>query len=287
MSEWYESLPDELKSAPFFKAGDDGPKELSQVVADLTGAAQHMGNSIRIPGADAGDEAMAEFRQRAASKIPGLMVMPSEDDDEAMMSVFRSMGMPDKPEDYKLPEIEGVDWTATDMGDAKAQAHALGMTQKQFSTMIAKQQEQQTVATERTEHELAEAMTALKGEWGAAYDTRVGMIKDVLAQTDAPEYLTQMLESGKLPPADMRMFHRMADMLGAEGSQVAGQEGSSVTTTPDDALAQLTDIENRADRALFDPMHPDHKRLVKKRVELMMLAYPDSSTGDLRTSWSS
>ena len=282
---WYDALPEELQSAPFFKPTDDGPRELSQVVSDITNAAQWMGNSIRIPGKDAGDEAMAEFRQKATEKIPGLMVIPSADDTEKMQSVFRTMGMPENSDDYKLPDIEGLKLEEGQIKALKDQSHALNMTQAQFAQMVQAQHEQLTAASESQKMELDEGIDALKREWGAAYDQKVGEIRTLLGKIEAPEYIGNMLEAGTLPASDLKMFQAMADMIGAEASEVATQEAGPKVLTPDEALSQLSEIENRADNALWDATHPDHKRLVKKRNELMLLAYPDSSTDSLRSSW--
>lgn len=283
--EWYENLPSELKEAPFLRPTDDGVRDINQVVADLTNAAQHMGNSIRIPGADAGEEAMAEFRNRAAEKIPGLMVMPSPDDDEAMNSVFRTMGMPEEATGYRLPEIEGLELPDDQVASLREAAHGLKLTQQQFEAMVKTQHEQGKTAMDTQTAALQEGLDALKQEWGAAFDSRVDSVKAILGKIDAPQYVVDMVEAGTLPASDLKMFHAIADMVGSEGSEISNQEGQDTgVLTPDQALNELSDIEGRADRALFDPMHPDHERLKKRRVELMMLAYPDSDAGNLRSS---
>jgi len=283
---WYESIPEPLRTASFFKPGDDGkPKPLEQVIADINGAAAHLGNSIRIPGPDAGDEDVARFRLKAVEKIPGLMVVPSEDDEETMTTVLRSMGMPEKPDGYKLPEIEGVDWSNVDTGGMRAQAHAMGMTQRQFAAMVKAQHEERSTLQERQTHELQEGLSALRKEWGSAFDERVSKVRATLENMDAPDYLMSMLEAGTLPAADIAFFHKVADAIGAEGSEGANQERNAGTLTPDQALDALSELENRADRALFDAAHPDHERLVKRRLELMKLAYPESDTGNLRSSF--
>ena len=278
---WRDSLPEPLREASFIKAAESPEK----AAEEITNAAQYMGNSIRIPGPDAGDEAMAEFRAKAVEKIPGLMVLPSMDDEEAMESVFRSMGKPEKPEDYKLPEIEGLEMAAEVAGQLKANAHALGMTQSQLAKMVQSQHEQGAALSEQQQHEFNTAMEALKGEWGSAFDQRKANIQAALKNVDAPEGLLTALENGTLPASDMRWLHNMADALGSEATEVKNQQGGERVLTPDEALNQLSELENRADNALWDGAHPDHARLVAKRLELMKLAYPDADTGNLRSSF--
>lgn len=288
MSDWMENLPAELKDAPFLRATAEGPRDIAQVVADLNDAAQHMGNSIRIPGPDAGDEAMVQFRQRAVDKVPGLMVIPNQDDAESMASVFRTMGMPEEASGYRLPEIEGLEMSDEQAGALRAAAHGLNLTQKQFEAMVATQHEQGKAALDGQNAALQEGLNALKGEWGAAYDTRVGEVKAILQKIDAPQHIIDMAEAGTLQASELKMFYAIADMVGTEGSEIGDQPNQSKTVmTPAQAEAEMTEIENRADDPLGNVMHPDHERLSKRMVELMMLANPDSSTDSLRTSYGS
>ena len=76
------------------------------------------------------------------------------------------------------------------------------------------------------------------------------------------------------------MFHTLADKLGSgEGGQVGGQGKSEPepVMTPHEATLQLAELEARL-IGVYD-LPPDQKQaLMKKRMELMQLAKPNSST---------
>lgn len=278
---WQDELPEALaplRDAAFFKAGEDGAvKPLEQVISDLSNAAQHLGNSIRMPGPDAGESDIAEFQGRVMEKVPGLMAVPNPDDNDGRMAIFNKLGRPETSEDYKLPEIAGIDWSQHNMGQTKARAHQYGMTQPQFTQMITDQMTDSTSAQESATHELGEQVAALKQEWGAGYEARIAKVKGLLDSSGAPEELTKGVNSGSLNAASMRWLYAMADSLGSEGKELTnhGKQGE-ITTTPEEALEQLNELERRPE--LWDAASPDHKRLVNKRVDLMRLAYPEQSS---------
>jgi hypothetical protein len=275
MSEWFEQLPEQLKEAPFFKPSEDGTvRELDQVVADINGAAQHLGNSIRIPGPDATDETLAEFRLKAAEKIPGLMVTPNPDDEEAMASVLQTLGRPSEADGYTLPEGTEIDGTA--LGNLKTRAHAYGLTNKQFQSMVADILTDQSSATEARQEALEADLDTLRQEWGESLPTRLNRVAGLLEKSGAPEYLMEALKAKTLPSADLKWLYAMSEALGAEGKQMSMQESEGDNIDPGEALAQLSEIE--ANPALWDPAHPDHERLKKKRVDMMKKAYPEATT---------
>ena len=117
--EWRDNLPEELK----------GHKGLADV-KDVNGLAQQfldgqamIGNSIRVPGPDAGTEALAAFHTKLSDKVPGLIPTPDRDNPEQMNALYKQMGRPDDVMGYEHPE--GVD--ATKMGDFAKLAHELGL----------------------------------------------------------------------------------------------------------------------------------------------------------------
>lgn len=273
--EWFESLPDDLKSAPFFKPLDDGSvRELDSVITDLKGAATHMGNSIRIPGPDASDDDIKAFANKAMEKIPGLMLTPDLEDEESVNAIYNKLGRPAEAKDYTLPEGAEL---ADDVASAlRERAHTYGMSNRQFQKMVSDMTADQSSMTERQKEALTEDLNGLRGEWGEAYPVRLEKIAGLLEKTGAPAYLVESLTQQGLPSADLKWLYAMAESLGAEGKPLSSDGNDGVDVTPGEALAQLSEVENNP--ALWDKAHPDNKRLTAKRVELMKLAYPDSGT---------
>lgn len=274
---WYDSLPEDLKSAPIFKPGEDGTvKSVEQVVLDLTNLTQVAGNSMRMPGPDADEEDMAKFQTRVMEKIPGLMVMPNAEDDDNVAAHFSKLGKPATPEEYKAPEIEGFE--VSDIGAIKAQAHAMHMTQKQFSAYITNQAEAHKAATEGRNTKNEEEQNVIKTEWGAAFEQNKSVVGKLLKENKlTPKELVEGFDNGTLPASTMRYLLNMAE-LGAEDSTFQKQdEGGDVIPIPEEAQERLIEVEKQLFAKGMRPGKPEYTMLVNKRNKLMKQAYPDAS----------
>ena len=96
-SDWRSSLPEDIRSAKAF----DSVKDVNSLAKQFLDAQSHMGNSIRIPGEDAGQEAIDAFNQKLMNKT-SLMQRPETPED--FDSVFKSMGKPEDASGYAVPE---------------------------------------------------------------------------------------------------------------------------------------------------------------------------------------
>lgn len=275
--EWHDSLPDELKGAPIFKPAEDGTiKSVEQVVIDLTNLTQQAGNSLRMPGPDAGDDDIAAFQTKVMAKVPGLMVMPNIEDADNIAAHFGKMGKPATAEEYKTPDIEGFE--LSNSGEVKAQAHAMNMTQAQFSSWVTNQAAgmaaQGTALT--AQHE--EQTGVIKTEWGAAYEQNQIAVGKLLKENKlTPPELVEAFDKGELPATMMRYLLNLSE-LGAEGGTFQQQtEGSDTIPVPEEAMSQLTEVENRLFAKGMRPGMPEYELLVAKRNKLMRQAYPDAS----------
>ena len=256
---WRESIPEQLRDAPYFKSA----QSIDQVLADLNGAAAWQGNSIRIPGPDASDEDVAKFRQKAQDKIGGMMAVP-DPDSEDYTDVLRKLGMPEAADKYKAPEdcpIEG-----DELGQLMANAFEAGLTQKQFQTLINKQAGEIRAAQEQFEAEQVEQYAALKGEWGEAYDDRMDTVGRFLET--APESLRDM----PLDAETTRWLYDLADSFNEGNQQVRQADGGDATLTPGEAIEQANEILVRL-KGMRQADNPQlYQRLMHKRIDLLRKA---------------
>ena len=274
-TEYFEALPEALK--PFARAGEDGDiKPLSQLEADISGAFQWQGNSLRMPGPDAGDEDIGKFQDQVMQKIPGLMKTPNLEDTEGMDAMFAKLGKPDAADAYKTPD--GVDLTPEQVGQIKGLAFKANMTQAQFNNYLTEWggAYQQEVHAASSKHE--EAITALRGEWGAAYDQNVGEITAFLkTNATTPDSVVAALEGGQLPAEQVRWLHSLASTVSNEDGEFHKQENPGERKlTPSEAEAQLVEIRNRLYTNDGSVTHQEKEVLNKKRLELMAYMHPDS-----------
>lgn len=251
---WLESIPEELRGASFIKPGDDGKaKPLSQVVADLNDAAQYMGNSLRIPGPDAGEDKWKEFHTKVQERVPGLMPTPNLEDPESLNATFGKLGRPEGAEGYKTPE--GVDLPAEQLGELKALAFKANMTQRQFTDYLSNWTEANQTAQQQAAAKHQEAISALQGEWGAAYEERVGQVADFLKTNSAtPPYVLEALAAGNLPADQVRWLHSLAEAVGNEDGQFHQQESGAgpALVSPEEAKMRVAEIVDR----MFDRNNP-------------------------------
>ena len=275
--DWRSNLPDSLVSAPYFRGADS----LEAAIADITRAAETAGTSLRIPGPDASDEARAEFYDRIVEKAPGVMRKPDILDDTSVNAVLRDLGLPAEASEYTYEVDERLNMSDERVGELKAMAHEAGLTKNQFDKFMGKLTERDLGDLNAMIADRDKGLGELKGEWGAAYEQRMGKVAKVLDMIDAPDALREMFQEGQLSAADLRMFYNVADRLsGGEGGQVAGQGKSepAPVLTPHEATLQLAELEHKL---IGKNLPADQQQaLMKRRFELMQLAHPDSSTDD-------
>jgi hypothetical protein len=205
---WRESLPEELRDSPALKDFKD-PAALAKSYLET----KHLvGSSIRPPGPDAGPEAHAEFAKKLGEKSPGIVYIPEDEAARAAVesSIWDRLGRPADESGY----IAVVEDVTVDLPALKAQAKAEGLTKAQFAKRLEK-----VVTEARAAQESRKAAeTALKAEWGSAYEERVLQAKTVAMRLGVPEAAL-----ASIPPAQLKVWANVAKSIGGEGRQVATQ----------------------------------------------------------------
>lgn len=238
----------------------------------------YRGNSIRIPSSDAGAEQWAEFSQRLADKVPGLLKIPepgAEGYDDVMNSVFKQLGRPVDAKGYVLPTVpEGVEFKAEGFKTFGETAHSLGLTQKQFDALASRELNQLMDAKKTLDDRRVESDTGLKKEWGDAYETKAGTIKNLLQRI-----LPSVADTH---PADFGLdtckeFLALADKLNAEGGDLLkvndGGRSSTQPLTPGEAMEKISDVRSNPAHPYYDRGAPGHDQAVKMMRDLHKAAY--------------
>lgn len=267
-SSWKDALPEPLRDSPYIRAAET-PEKAAQ---ELQNAAQWQGNSIRVPGPDAGPEELQVFQEKALEKFKGLMPTPNRDDPEAVRSVLRQLGVPEAADKYSVPE--GVSLSPDQLGNLQALAHKSDLTQVQFEEYVRNVSEMGQAETQQRQQQLTMEQTALKNEWGPeAYNQRVETVRDFLETNQAtPDSVKQALEAGTLPAEQVRWLYSLAEAVSNEDSQVF-QQGQDRTPVPtkDEAQAELNKIVQRMFHDKDKPIPEEMQRMNNRRVELMRI----------------
>lgn len=237
-SDWRSSLPPDLRDNPSL-----------QDVTDVAGLAKRfidtkamVGSSVRIPTDDAGQDAINEFNEKLLNNPQlGLMKRPDPENAEAIAEIYKSLGRPEDTSGYVAPE--GTDAEA--FGALAEKALELGLTKNQFEQMASAQAGLQAEMMKQMENQRLDSVHQVKGEWGMAFDEKVGRAAQIAQATGAPQELVDAVSSGKVNGATLRWLDTLATQLGSEGAPMANQIGQVTTQTPDELLQRREELTAR------------------------------------------
>ncbi len=271
-TDWRTSLSEELRTAPALQSF----KDINGLTKSYLEAQSALGASLRFPSKEAGPEDRAAFRQKLLErgKDYGVTLMPGDDPAE-QAAFYKTLGVPDSEDGYEMPEIEGDDDVHFDPTEAialRATAKELGLTTKQYKGII------EAAAKGRMEQARADVQAAregqkqLRGEWGEAYETRMGHLQEFLVLNDAPRGLIEVVKQGTIDAHSAKWLYNIVESFGGEASEIShqGKGGQSAVLTPSEALARADEIFNRLQN--MNPGDPEYVELSKKRVDYIRRA---------------
>lgn len=260
---WRDSLSEELRD---HKTLQD-VKDVEGLAKQFIDSQQMIGQSIRVPGPDAGEDALKAFHAKLTEKVPGLIPTPDPDNPEVMSVLYNRMGRPEAPEGYEHPE--GVD--ATQMADFAKLAHEQGLTNKQYKAILeavngfAQQSKEQAAA------DLVDGIRELKQEWGIVYEDNLELIDSVLKGTGAPKEMLELAANKQLPAAAMKWIYNIGKQLGQEGVNFDKDE-TTTRLPPAEALARAEEIMADRTGPYWDSSHPQHREYIQRVVDLRRAA---------------
>ena len=266
---WSAALPDNIKAWQEVQTSKDADSFWGQMT-DMKG---RLGNSIRIPGDEASQEDRNKFHGKLLERVPGIMPAPDYDNPDQLEAYYKAVGRPEDGAGYTPPTNAAGEPLTSDTVDAfRSMAHKAGLNQRQYASVI---NDFETLSQQYGDEKAAdhkEGMTALHGEWGLAYDQKIAGALRVAEATNAPEMVIESIKDKSVGAQTLRWLDGLASSFGGTGNPVGDQQGSNTAgmKTPGEALQEVAEIESNP--ALWDKMHPDHKRLVMKRVDLMKMA---------------
>jgi len=211
---WREALPDAIRDNPSL-VETKSVEDLAQRFLDTK---QMVGNSLRMPSLEAGEEDVSAFTDKIlANETLGLMRKPDLSDDAKMSEYFNSMGRPDTADGYEV--MPGSD---PDVHKALAQkAHDIGLTKSQFEELATAQIEVHGGQRDQYQAEQAAEVAEVRKEWGPAFDEKLGRAVTMLELTKAPQALQDALARADVSGDIMRWVDKLATQLGTEGAPMA------------------------------------------------------------------
>ena len=267
-----DSLPEDIRG----EASLRDFKDMSALAKSYVNAQKMLGNSIRIPGADASDEVKNEFYQKMMS-VPGVMRAPDPHNPEAVDQIYSQLGKPKTSDAYRLELPEGVQLAEADIKSFNEQAHALGLTQKQYEGIMQTYVGNEIASIEASNAERADGEAQLRQMWGPEFNQRLEAAK-VVAKAYGEKYpdAMEMLKNSPAGnnPVILSMMAELAPIFQERGA-IGGTSKFQFGTSSEEAAAQLKEIESNMDHPYYKSSDPSHAEAKARVKALYQIVYPD------------
>lgn len=222
-----------------------------------------VGNSIRIPPKDAGDEARQEYLQKLVSNDPELMFKPDFANKEQSQEFFRTIGLPSEFSKYQNPEgMKMAEDVESEMRELLYQAK---VPQAGYEMIMSAFSDRQNQMDTLNEEMATNESKALKAKWGLATDDRMEAAKQ------ANEDFYPGRDFDLLTARDRESLYNISKAMTGKGAQVAGQEAGTPkdSLTPEEATMRADELLRRAQNAsLNDMTREEIKSLVDQSMAL-------------------
>ena len=191
--------------------------------------------------------------------------------DEDWDEVYKKLGRPDKPDDYKY-SFKDDEINQDQLKSFNETAHRIGLLPKQAERIIKfyneMNEQQQTDQTKVFEEKQVEAMSALKKEFGPTYNKRLDQAKKLATETLGNEMLNNTILKDGSRLGDnvsvIKAFSMLADKL-SEDEIVKGEGTGYVTASEiEKEISELTEEGS----PYWNKTHPNHKKTVDQVFKL-------------------
>ena len=191
--------------------------------------------------------------------------------DEDWDEVYKKLGRPDKPDDYKY-SFKDDEINQDQLKSFNETAHRIGLLPKQAERIIKfyneMNEQQQVDQTKVFEEKQVEAMSALKKEFGPTYNKRLDQAKKLATETLGTEMLNNTILKDGSRLGDnvsvIKAFSMLADKL-SEDEIIKGEGTGYVTASEiEKEIAELTEDGS----PYWNKTHPNHKKTVDQVFKL-------------------
>lgn len=246
MADWKDELSEELKAEPVIQ----NTKDVSGLAKQLVDSQKMIGGMVRIPGADAGDEAITAFRADLG-KVKGVVMTPAADaKPEEIAAFYNKLGRPEKPEGYTAEAFK-KDPEYIQIRDA---AHKLGMSDGQFTDFYGPRAKFLDDVEKAHTENLTKWASALKGEYGESVEQVVDRAEKLLTRLAPDEFMKELNALGLTNnPGMVKMMTTLADELDEESVNRLFGGRSPLVVHPGNAQTQIDEIQ-------ANPEHPYHAK---------------------------
>jgi hypothetical protein len=258
-NEILEQIPEDLRESEtlerFNNIGDLAKSYLEQ--------RSLVGQSIRIPSAEAGEEARAEFLEKLINNAPELMVKPSPENPEQTEEFYRVIGKPDDFSKYENPE--NISLNEDVEAELRQILHQANLTNAQYQKVVAAMAERDQEAQASFKEAREQQASELKAKWGQTHEDRIKQARR------ANEEFYPGRDFDSLTATEIEGLYNVSAAVTGAGPQAANQpkEGSDALP-PDEALRRAAEIMNNPE--YWDQSNPNQQHLIKQRLKYLEMA---------------
>jgi hypothetical protein len=264
-----EKLPEEFRENETLNRFND----VGDLAKSYLESRSMLGNAIRVPSEDAGEEDRKQFIEKVQKNAPELMLRPNFEDPEQSDDFYRLIGRPDEPDAYGLPE--DVSLNDEVVNELKRVSHDVGLSEAQFKKMVKSLASQEAERQELLQTKIEEKTEELKKEWGVTYKDRI----------KAAERINEEYYPGRpfetLNPAEVQGLYKMHVALTGKDAPAANQGDQGDGMTPAEAEERYAEIMRKVRDPKSDLSREEQQRLIKKAMGLLTkyAGYSDSIDG--------
>lgn len=240
-------------------------------------ASQEYSGVVEAKGWKSADDVLKSYvnleKQIGSDKV----TLPTAEEDITEWDGWSQLGTPEEASGYQLDVPSGYEGYSEELSDwFRQEAHAArlpaAMAQRLHDKFVERAISQETDFATEQQHTMNQWDSELKKEYGAAYDERIGLARRAVRAFGSDELSDVLNQTGMgNHPEMIRAFARIGAELSSgqqfKDSEQTGQFG----VTPDMAKEQIAQI--RANPALYDKSHAEHKLLNEKLTQLNEVAY--------------
>lgn len=266
-SDWREIIPESFREASWatkYKTADDFFKGVDWM--NQTIGKKNVVQGIELPGEDAKPEDWDAF--------------------------YNSLGRPEKPDGYELPELKDIPEGFVLPEDKQFwanMAHRHGLTKKQaaglFSEFMQDMSERYKSALEGSASAMVEAAKkrmqesadVLKGEWGDDFGANLNLAKRAAEHLGILDSLDQ--SGAGNDPAVLKLAAELGKMLGEDNMRRGDPSGGGMTK--EEAFAKITAIKASPEYNSFNPAFGEKRSEVER---LLRTYFPGEQTHGVRTA---
>jgi hypothetical protein len=205
------------------------------------------------------------------------IVKPAADSNLLEWDGWSELGTPDEASGYEMAAPEGFEqYDQALANDMRSLFHKARLTPQQAAVIHDGYVERMgnAFAESATEKQVRQdtEVGELKKELGSAFEERVVGAKSVVTEYGGDDVKTVLRDAGlDSNPALVRMFSQIRMALGVGPQFKDGEQSGRFGTTPEMAQEEIAKI--RANPALMDKRHAEHKVLNDRLTQLNQLAH--------------